>query len=66
MKTSKAVRPVLELAQELGYQVSRTKGGHLRFGKPGHRTVFSSSTPSDWRTQRNIIAELRRNERMAH
>ncbi len=64
MKTTKAIRPVVAFAQELGYRASRTNGGHLRFSKPGRRPVFTSSTPSDWRTVRNVMSQLRRNEEM--
>lgn len=60
MKIGKTIRPAMEYARELGYRASRTSGGHLRFSKPGRRTVFSSSTPSDWRTARNVISQLRK------
>lgn len=60
MKITKAIRPAMEYAKELGYQASRTRGGHLRFTKPGRRSVITSSTPSDWRTTRNVISQLRK------
>lgn len=62
MKVNKSMRPVVKLAESLGYRVDKTNGGHLRFLKPGRRPLFTSSTPSDWRSQRNIMSELRRNE----
>jgi predicted RNA binding protein YcfA (HicA-like mRNA interferase family) len=43
-----------------GWAVARTKGGHLRFTKPGRPIVHTSSTPSDWRAVRNAVAMLAR------
>lgn len=48
-----------KVADELGYTLSLTKKGHLRFDKPGSAPIFSSGTPSDWRTVKNTIADLR-------
>lgn len=54
---------VKELEQE-GYSVVRSNGGHLRITHPDLTgPVFTSSTPSDWRTYRNLRATLRRNRR---
>jgi len=47
-------------AQVNGWDVARTKGGHLRFTKPGRPIVHTSSTPSDWRAVRNALAMLAR------
>jgi len=47
-------------AQALGWAVQRTRGGHLKFVRPGYRTRFFSSTPSDHRAWRNALADLRR------
>lgn len=58
---------LLRVAHELGFSVSRTKNGHLKFEKPGVPTQFSSSSPSDYRTVKNTIAQLRRaNARLEH
>ncbi len=62
MRIVKAMLPVIECAERLGYRVGRTRGGHLRFSKPGRRPIFTSSTPSDWRPPRNAMSQLRRNE----
>lgn len=51
---------MLKVADGLGYAVSRTKKGHFRFDKPGSAPVFAPGTPSDFRSQKNTIALLRR------
>lgn len=58
---NKQLRPVIKYAQQLGFTVSTSRRKqHLHFRKPGCRTVFSSSTPGDWRVAKNAMAELRR------
>ena len=52
-------------ATDHGWQVSLTRGGHLRFTKPGRGPVFTSSTPSDRRAYLNALAMLRREDRSA-
>lgn len=52
-------RRVVEYARKLGFSVTRTKR-HLKFTRPGSRTVFFSRTPSDLRACRNVKSELRR------
>lgn len=47
-------------AKKLGFDVTITAGGHLRFQLPGRPPVFGSSTSSDVRAVRNIRAKLRR------
>ncbi len=60
MKLSKSLRPVVDYARQHGFDISRTRGGHLRISKRGCPPVFTSSTPSDWRSTRNALALLRR------
>ncbi len=51
---------VRELRRE-GYAVEYTGAGHLRITKPGHNgLVFTASTPSCPRAQKNLWAQLRR------
>jgi predicted RNA binding protein YcfA (HicA-like mRNA interferase family) len=61
-RPTKHIRELLTLADELGWELSYTRGGHLAFTKKGKRPVFASSTPSDWRTTRNLTAQLVRSE----
>lgn len=54
-------RKIITDLQRSGYIVKKTGGSHLSIRhptKPG--TVFSSSTPSDVRSMRNVKAKLKR------
>ena len=57
---NEAVQKVVAFAAELGFTACRTKGDHIRFSKPGRRTVFFSSTPGDKRAPLNAMSNLRR------
>lgn len=48
-----------------GWTARRTRGGHIRFQKPGSPPIFTSCTPSDWRAYRNALAFLIRADRAA-
>ena len=54
------VRRVVRVAKLLGFSISRTSRGHLRFDRPGTPAVFFSGTPGDWRAVLNGIAKLKR------
>lgn len=54
------VDDMLKLADELGYTASRTKKGHFKFSKPGRTPIFAPSSPSDYRSVKNVLADLRR------
>lgn len=56
----KRLRPLVEYALNEGWQVVRTPGGHLKFTKAGLPPVFTGSTASDHRADRNARAQLRR------
>lgn len=58
-RTKKALQPLLDLAEELGYTVDCQRA-HLKFSKPGRQPVFSSKTPSCPRAVKNACADLRR------
>ena len=53
---------VLEQAGELGFEPQLTRGGHLKFSKPGRKPVFASRTPSDHRAAKNAISDLRKSD----
>jgi len=55
-------KQVAELADDYGYEVTRSQNNHLRLTKPGHPVVFTSGSSSDWRTIKNLRAQLRRNQ----
>jgi hypothetical protein len=49
-------------ADKNGWEIGRTRSGHLAMRKDGH-IVYAPSTPSDWRGEKNALAKLRRCER---
>jgi predicted RNA binding protein YcfA (HicA-like mRNA interferase family) len=46
-----------------GWDITLTRGGHLRWRSPKGGLVISPSTPSDHRSLRNLRSDLRRAER---
>lgn len=61
----KQLLPLIEYALREGWEVIRTRNGHLKFTKPGMPPIFTSSTASDHRAGRNARARLRRMQRQA-
>lgn len=54
------VDDMLKAAAELGYEVSETKKRY-RFTKPGGQgVIFGAKNPSDYRTVKNVVAQLAR------
>lgn len=62
---SKDLRQLAKQAQKRGWDVILTKKNHMKFTRPGHRTLFTSGTPSKPSTVSNFKAELQRAEREA-
>lgn len=56
---------VFSYAEENGWEVNRTGGGHLRFKKVDRQPVHSSSTPSCQFAHKKILAELMRKDKQA-
>jgi len=54
------MRKLIDEAEGQAWEVSKTKGSHVRFRSPSGVTVFGSSTPSDHRSIKNIRSKLRR------
>jgi hypothetical protein len=50
------IRLLMAFALSHGWKVSRTQGGHIRFTKAGMPPIFTSSTPSDYRAERQGAA----------
>jgi len=59
------LRALIEFALGDGWCVVRTSSGHLKFTKQGCASIFTSSTASDHRADRNARAQLRRADRQA-
>jgi hypothetical protein len=57
---NKEIKALVRLAQERGWSVTDTRNGHLKFQSPDGDIVFGPSTPSDWRSVKNMKAHLRR------
>jgi hypothetical protein len=56
------LRALIEFALSEGWKVVRTRG-HLLFSKRGCAPIYTSSTASDHRAERNAPAQLRRADR---
>ncbi|MGQ7245167.1 type II toxin-antitoxin system HicA family toxin [Salinicola sp. V024] len=61
--STRALKRVVRYAVTHGWIVERTRGGHVRFIKPGCPPVFTGFSPSDARAEKNVLARLRRMER---
>ena len=68
-KAFKALRPLIDAAQKAGWEVGVSKKCHIQFKAPEGttdtqgepvRTIMGPGTPSDWRSYRNMRAQLRR------
>ena len=62
-KRCESVARVVEFAAGLGFQVEATRGDHLKFTKPGRKTVFFSKTPGDRRAPLNAMSNIQKSER---
>ncbi len=54
------LRKLLKLAKQQGWEVGKTKKNHTVFTGPDGQRVVSPSTPSDHRSMKNTVGELRR------
>jgi predicted RNA binding protein YcfA (HicA-like mRNA interferase family) len=55
-------KEIAQAAKEQGWEIGRTKKGHLRYVPPDPRQpiVIGSGTPGDKRALRNFLAQLKR------
>lgn len=63
--SANALKRVVRYAHDHGWKVRRTRGGHVRFTKPGCPPVFTGFSPSDARAEKNVLARLRRVQKRA-
>lgn len=56
------MRDIEKAARDQGWETGRTKKGHLRYVPPDPELpiVIGAGTPSDHRSLRNFVAQLRR------
>lgn len=57
---SREIRDLLKRVRLLEWNASKTSGGHVCFLGPDGQKVFMASTPSDPRSMKNAVAQLRR------
>lgn len=62
-RVQKDQRPLLKIAKKQGWHVETTKGksGHNVWVSPKGTRIVHAGSPSDWRSNKNLRAELRRN-----
>jgi hypothetical protein len=61
MKIPEGLRSAYRAACETGWEVTRTRNGHLRWTSPGGYRVITPGTPHGGRhSMRNTLADLRR------
>ncbi|HMN22370.1 MAG TPA: hypothetical protein PKA16_13380 [Ottowia sp.] len=61
----KRLRALIEFVLGEGWHVKRTRGGNLKFTKPGCATIYTNSTASDHRAGPQACAQLRHAAREA-
>lgn len=54
------MRQLLRRVEKQGFATENTNGGHLKITSPDGKPIFASSSPSDGRAIKNLIAQLRR------
>jgi len=55
------MKKLVKTAKEQGWLIEKTENNHWMFVPPdGGRIIYTGSTPSDSRSRRNLIADLRR------
>lgn len=59
-RVPRAFKAAFKQARREGWDVVFTKNGHIRWQPPYGCAVFTPSSPSDYRGERNAIAKLRR------
>lgn len=61
MVTKKDAAQLVKRLRAQGWRCELTRNNHWRLTPPdGGTPVFYSTTPSDWRGYKNVIAQLRR------
>jgi hypothetical protein len=57
---SKELRVIIKALRPYGIVATRRGGGHIGLEKDGQLISVLPSSPSDWRSLKNKVAELRR------
>lgn len=57
---NKQMKQWVKQAEAQGFEVRITSKGHIQFKKDGQIVAVAASTPSDPRSWKNLIADLKR------
>lgn len=60
IKVPEALVAAAKAALAAKWSIKVTRGSHLKWTPPGGRPLFTSGTPSDFRSEKNHIARCRR------
>jgi predicted RNA binding protein YcfA (HicA-like mRNA interferase family) len=60
MTARREARQLAKRAEQQGWTVDLSNGGHLRFKAPDGKILFFSSTPSDSRSMKNQISVMKK------
>lgn len=60
LRVPESYRKLARAARRAGWEISRTRGGHLAWKPPSGMVIYTAATPSGSRSVRNDTAELRR------
>lgn len=61
MTARREARQLAKKAEQQGWVIDLTKGGHLRYKAPNGKILFFSSTPSDARSLKNQVSLMSKN-----
>lgn len=64
-RVPKSLRPTVADAVGRGWVLERTRKQHLKLSRPGCGPIIIGSTPSEYRTLKNLEADIKRAERTA-
>lgn len=59
-KRVSSLQELIDRLQDEGWKVTYTGGGHLKMRSPTGAVVFTGSSPSDRRSIRNTVRDLKR------
>lgn len=60
MSRHKEIRDLIKRAESQGWQITRSKGDHLKWVSPSGKPLFFGSTPSDIRSLKNQVSLMRK------
>ncbi len=61
-RASKEIRQLAKEGMARGWSVETLGSGHIRFTKPGRKALVTGPTSTDWRTIKNLLAAIEREQ----